>query len=166
MRKQRSGHIIQISSIGGRFASAGNAAYHASKWAVGGFTETLALETAPFNVVVTALEPGGMRTNWGKRAFEGNITLLPDYEASVGANINALKDYWGTENIDPKKVAQLVLKIAEAPKLPAHILVGGDVYKFVKQLAEKTAREADLWKEVSAYCDFENQLPLPELPVN
>jgi NAD(P)-dependent dehydrogenase (short-subunit alcohol dehydrogenase family) len=65
MRQQRSGHIIQISSVGGRSALAGNAAYIASKWAVGGFAETVALESAPFGVKVTALEPGGMRTNWG-----------------------------------------------------------------------------------------------------
>ena len=59
MRKQKSGHIIQISSVGGRSAMPGNAAYLASKWAVGGFTETIALEVAPFGVKVTALEPGG-----------------------------------------------------------------------------------------------------------
>ena len=63
MRQRRSGHIIQISSFGGRSALAGNASYIASKWAVGGFTETIALEVAPFGVKVTALEPGGIRTN-------------------------------------------------------------------------------------------------------
>lgn len=166
MRKQRSGHIVQISSVGGRFATADNTAYHASKWAVGGFTEALALETSSFNVVVTALEPGAMRTNWGKRAFDGNITLLPEYEASVGANIKALKDYWGSETIDPKKVAQLILKIAEASKLPPHILAGGDVNKFVRQLGAQMVQEADQWKEVSAFCDFENQGPLPALPMS
>jgi len=166
MRRQHSGHIIQISSVGGRFATAGNAAYHASKWAVGGFTEALALETAPFNVVVTALEPGGMRTNWGKRAFDGNIDLLPEYQPSVGANINALKDYWGNETIDPKKVAQLVLKIVEAPTLPPHILAGGDVNKFVRKRAEQTILEADRWQAVSAFCDFENHAPLPDLPID
>jgi NAD(P)-dependent dehydrogenase (short-subunit alcohol dehydrogenase family) len=76
MRQQRSGHIIQISSLGGRTAFPGNAAYFASKWAVGGFTEGLAQETAPFGVKVTALEPGGMRTNWGKRAHADRPVLL------------------------------------------------------------------------------------------
>ena len=79
MRRQRSGHIIQISSLGGRTAFPGNAAYFASKWAVGGFTESLALETAPFGVKVTALEPGAMRTNWGKRAHAAREPLLPEY---------------------------------------------------------------------------------------
>ena len=85
MRKQKSGCILQISSVGGRLARAGNAAYHAAKWAVGGFTEALAQEVAPFGVKVCALEPGGMRTNWGARASKETPDLIPDYEASVGA---------------------------------------------------------------------------------
>jgi len=65
MRKQKSGCILQISSVGGRLALPGSTPYHAAKWAVGGFTESLAQEVAPFGVRVCALEPGGMRTNWG-----------------------------------------------------------------------------------------------------
>ena len=87
MRKQKSGCILQISSVGGRLALPGSAAYHAAKWAVGGFTEALAQEVAPFGVKVCALEPGGMRTNWGARANKDIPDLLPDYEPSVGAVI-------------------------------------------------------------------------------
>ena len=68
MRKQKSGCILQISSVGGRLALPGSTAYHAAKWAVGGFTESLAQEVAPFGVRVCTLEPGGMRTNWNTRA--------------------------------------------------------------------------------------------------
>src|SRR5207245_6487431 len=64
MRKQRSGYIFQISSVGGRLARPGSTGYHAAKWAAGGFTESLAQEVARFGVTVCALEPGGMRTNW------------------------------------------------------------------------------------------------------
>ena len=85
MRKQKSGCILQISSVGGRLALPGSSAYHAAKWAVGGFTESLAQEVAPFGVKVCALEPGGMRTNWGTRAHQDLPELLPDYEPSVGA---------------------------------------------------------------------------------
>ncbi|HWW01301.1 MAG TPA: SDR family NAD(P)-dependent oxidoreductase, partial [Candidatus Acidoferrum sp.] len=80
MRKQKSGCILQISSVGGRLARPGSAGYHAAKWAVGGFTESLAQEVAPFGVKVCALEPGGMRTNWGVRANKETPGLLPDYE--------------------------------------------------------------------------------------
>ena len=76
MRKQKSGCILQISSLGGRLALPGSSAYHAAKWAVGGFTESLAQEVAPFGVKVCALEPGGMRTNWGTRAHKDPPELL------------------------------------------------------------------------------------------
>jgi NAD(P)-dependent dehydrogenase (short-subunit alcohol dehydrogenase family) len=65
MRRQKSGCILQISSLGGRLGLPGSSAYYAAKWAVGGFTESLVQEVAPFGVKVCALEPGGMRTNWG-----------------------------------------------------------------------------------------------------
>ena len=103
MRKQRSGFILQISSVGGRLARPGSAGYHAAKWAVGGFTEALAQEVAPFGVKVCALEPGGMRTNWGARANQDTPSLLPDYEPSVGAVIKALASYWGNEMSDPPR---------------------------------------------------------------
>jgi NAD(P)-dependent dehydrogenase (short-subunit alcohol dehydrogenase family) len=106
MRKQRSGCILQVSSVGGRLAVPGSAGYHAAKWAVGGFTETIAQEVAPFGVKVCALEPGGMRTNWGTRAHQDLPELLPDYEPSVGAVVKALRPLWGKENSDPAKVAQ------------------------------------------------------------
>src|ERR1700730_12612100 len=64
MHKQRSGHIFQVSSVGGRIAYGGNTPYHAAKWAVGGFSDALAMEVAPFGVKVCTLEPGGIRTNW------------------------------------------------------------------------------------------------------
>jgi NAD(P)-dependent dehydrogenase (short-subunit alcohol dehydrogenase family) len=67
-----------------------SAGYHAAKWAVGGFTESLAQEVAPFGVKVCALEPGGMRTNWGARAHQDMPELLPDYEPSVEAVVKAL----------------------------------------------------------------------------
>jgi NAD(P)-dependent dehydrogenase (short-subunit alcohol dehydrogenase family) len=117
MRKQKSGCILQISSVGGRLAVAGNAAYHAAKWAVGGFTEAVAQEVAPFGVRVCALEPGGMRTNWGKRANAGTPKLLPEYEASVGARIQMLRGHWGHEMSDPARVAQVILQLASKDQL-------------------------------------------------
>jgi NAD(P)-dependent dehydrogenase (short-subunit alcohol dehydrogenase family) len=64
MRKQKSGHIFQVSSVGGRLGIPGNTPYHAAKWAVGGFSDSLAAEVAPFGVKICTLEPGGIRTNW------------------------------------------------------------------------------------------------------
>jgi len=164
MRQQRSGHIIQISSLGGRTAFPGNAAYFASKWAIGGFTEGLAQETVPFGVKVTALEPGGMRTSWGKRANADRPVLLPDYEASVGAGIRQLEGYWGNETGDPVKVAQVVLRIADTEAVPPHILLGSDAFQFARQAEQTRAAEADRWQAVSVSTDFDAAGPIPAFP--
>jgi len=85
MRIQKGGHIFQVSSVGGRHAVPGNTPYHAAKWAVGGFSDSLAIEVAAFGVKVCTLEPGGIRTNWARRAVQDAPDLLPEYEATVGS---------------------------------------------------------------------------------
>src|ERR1700719_2802339 len=163
MRKQKSGCILQISSVGGRLARPGSAGYHAAKWAVGGFTEALAQEVAPFGVKVCALEPGGMRTNWGARANQDTPSLLPDYEPSVGAVIKALASYWGNEMSDPAKVAQLVLRLADSEHLPAHLLLGSDAVQCAGQAETTRSQEAERWREVSVSTDVEAKGPLPDI---
>ena len=163
MRKQKSGCILQISSVGGRLALAGNAAYHAAKWAVGGFTESLAQEVAPFGVKVCALEPGGMRTNWGARASKETPDLIPDYEASVGAVAGMLKSHWGHETSDPGKVAQVVLRLAASDRLPAHLLLGSDAVQYAGQAEATRAADAERWREVSVSTDVNAPGSLPAL---
>ena len=163
MRKQKSGCILQISSVGGRLARPGSTGYHAAKWAVGGFTESLAQEVAPFGVKVCALEPGGMRTNWGVRANQETPVLLPEYEPSVGAVIKALASYWGKEISDPAKVAQLILRLADRDQLPAHLLIGSDAVEFAGQAEATRAAEAARWREVSVSTDFNASGPLPAM---
>ena len=163
MRKQKSGYILQISSVGGRLALPGSAAYHAAKWAVGGFTEALAQEVAPFGVKVCALEPGGMRTNWGARANKDIPDLLPDYEPSVGAVIESLKSLWGRENSDPAKVAQVVLRLAASDRLPAHLLLGSDAVQYAGQAEAARAADADRWREMSVSTDVNASGSLPTL---
>src|SRR5689334_11522884 len=153
MRKQRSGYIFQISSVGGRLARPGSTGYHAAKWAVGGFTESLAQEVAPFGVKVCALEPGGMRTNWGARANKDTPDLLPDYEPSVGAVIEALRSYWGNETSDPVKVAQLILRLVSSDRLPAHLLLGSDAVRYAGEAEATRAADAERWREVSISTD-------------
>jgi NAD(P)-dependent dehydrogenase (short-subunit alcohol dehydrogenase family) len=163
MRKQKSGCIFQISSVGGRLALPGSTAYHAAKWAVGGFTESLAQEVAPFGVKVCALEPGGMRTNWGARAHKDVPELLPDYEPSVGAIVKALHSLWGKENSDPAKVAQLILRLADSKHLPAHLLLGSDAVEYAGQAEATRAQEAERWRDVSVSTDVEATPPLPDI---
>jgi len=163
MRKQKSGCILQISSVGGRLALPGSTAYHAAKWAVGGFTESLAQEVAPFGVKVCALEPGGMRTNWGARANAGTPDLLPDYEPSVGAIVKALKSLWGQENSDPAKVAQVILRLAASDRLPAHLLLGSDAVQYAAQAEATRTADAERWREISASTDVNAAGALPAL---
>ena len=155
MRKQKSGCILQISSLGGRLALPGSTAYHAAKWAVGGFTESLAQEVAPFGVKVCALEPGGMRTNWGIRAHQDVPELLPDYEPSVGAIVKALHSLWGQENSDPGKVAQIILRLADSDHLPAHLLLGSDAIKYAAQAEATRAADTERWRKISVSADFD-----------
>jgi NAD(P)-dependent dehydrogenase (short-subunit alcohol dehydrogenase family) len=163
MRKQKSGCILQISSVGGRISVPGNTPYHSAKWAVGGFTESLAKEVAPFGVRVCALEPGGMRTNWGARAKKDTPDLLPDYKPSVGSVIKALESHWGQENSDPAKVAQVILRLAASDRLPAHLLLGSDAVQYAGQAEATRAGDAERWREISVSTDFSAATSLPAL---
>lgn len=163
MRKQSSGCILQISSVGGRLATPGGAAYHAAKWAVGGFTEAIALEVAAFGVKVCALEPGGMRTNWGNRAHADVPILLPEYEPSVGALVKSLETYWGHETGDPAKVAQVILQLAIQERLPAHLLLGSDAVQYARRAEDKRASDATEWLNISVSTDAEGVQKQPAL---
>jgi NAD(P)-dependent dehydrogenase (short-subunit alcohol dehydrogenase family) len=163
MRKQKSGCILNISSVGGRLALPGSTAYHAAKWAVGGFTESLAQEVAPFGVKVCALEPGGMRTNWGARAHQDMPDLLPDYEPSVGAVVKALHSLWGQENSDPAKVAQVILRLADSDHLPAHLLIGSDAVRYAGEAEAARTADAERWRDMSASTDVNASGALPDL---
>jgi len=163
MRKQRSGYVFQISSVGGRLALPGSTPYHAAKWAVGGFTESLAQEVASFGVKVCALEPGGMRTNWGARAHRDMPELIPDYEPSVGAVVKSLHALWGKENSDPAKVAQVILRLAASDKLPAHLLLGSDAVRYAGEAQAAREADAERWREVSVTTDFGSSAAMPAL---
>src|SRR5271165_5283520 len=163
MRRQKSGCILQISSVGGRLATPGGAAYHAAKWAVGGFTEAVALEVASSGVKVCALEPGGMRTNWGNRAVADVPSLLPEYEPSVGALVRTLATYWGHETSDPAKVAQVILHLATREQLPPHLLLGSDAVQYARAAEDKRESDAKAWLEVSVSTDAEGIQEQPAL---
>ena len=156
MRKQRAGHIINISSVGGRTSTPGLSAYQAAKWAVGGLTEVLASEVAPFNVKVVAVEPGGMRTDWAAIAGGAMPEILPDYQPSVGAVFGMLKAYAGNEIGDPEKIAQVIVDLTTRDKVPAHLLIGSDALYFFNEAEGKRQREFAEWLDVTTSTDFTN----------
>ncbi len=155
MRAQKSGYIINISSIGGRSGAPGLSAYQSAKWAVGGFTEVLAQETAAFGVKVIALEPGGMRTDWGTIAVEKQTELLADYQPSVGKMLELMKNYVGKEVGDPKKIAQLVVNLTTHDSLPWHLILGSDALGVYEQAEGARASAAEKWLPVSKSVDIE-----------
>jgi NAD(P)-dependent dehydrogenase (short-subunit alcohol dehydrogenase family) len=155
MRKQKSGHIFQVSSVGGRMAFPGNTPYHAAKWAVGGFSDALAAEVAAFGVKVCTLEPGGIRTNWARRAGQDVPRLLPEYEASVGAIFQLLRTIQGNEEGDPQKIAQVILKLANSDDVPVRLILGVDAEKRVRQAEAARAAEAEKWQALTQSTVFE-----------
>jgi NAD(P)-dependent dehydrogenase (short-subunit alcohol dehydrogenase family) len=164
MRKQRSGHIIQVSSVGGRMGTPGMSAYQAAKWAVGGFTEVLVQELAPLGVKITAIEPGGMRTNWVARAGQGVPDILPDYADTVGAVAGMLGTYVGHETGDPVRVADVVWQLSRHDDPPVHLLLGSDAVHFSGLADAQRAASAETWKTVSLSTDADNAGPRPVLP--
>jgi NAD(P)-dependent dehydrogenase (short-subunit alcohol dehydrogenase family) len=156
MRKQKSGHIFQVSSIGGRLAVAGNTPYHAAKWAVGGFSDSLAMEVAPFGVKICTLEPGGIRTNWARRAGQNAPDLLPDYEASVGSILKMLRSLEGRAEGDPRKIADVILQLANSDEVPVRLILGVDAEKRVQQAEAARAAEADKWRHLTVSTVFED----------
>jgi NAD(P)-dependent dehydrogenase (short-subunit alcohol dehydrogenase family) len=156
MREQKGGHIFQVSSVGGRLAVPGNTPYHAAKWAVGGFSDSLALEVAPFGVKVCTLEPGGIRTNWARRAGQNPPQLLPEYEASVGTNLKVLRSLEGSSEGDPRKIADVIVQLANSGDVPVRLILGVDAEKRVQQAEVARSSEAANWRHLTVSTVFED----------
>ncbi|MDE1176702.1 MAG: SDR family NAD(P)-dependent oxidoreductase [Edaphobacter sp.] len=163
MRKQRSGHIFQVSSIGGRIAFGGNTAYHTAKWAVGGFSDALAMEVAPFGVKVCTLEPGGIRTNWSRRAGQGEVELLPEYEETVGQIYQLLRKIEGQQEGDPQRIAALIVKLTNTDEVPLRLILGVDAEQRVALVEEGRAAEAKKFRELTHSTVYPDAASIPEL---
>jgi NAD(P)-dependent dehydrogenase (short-subunit alcohol dehydrogenase family) len=161
MRRQKSGHIFQVSSVGGRMALPGNTPYHAAKWAVGGFSDSLAGEVAPFGVKVCTLEPGGIRTNWAARAGQNSPQVMPEYEETVGAIYKLLERVRGNSEGDPKKIAGVVVQLANADHLPKRLILGRDAATRVQSAEKARAEEAAEYRELTLSTVFPDA---PEIP--
>ncbi|MGV0836564.1 SDR family oxidoreductase [Mycolicibacterium thermoresistibile] len=122
LREQRSGHIIQVSSIGGVSAFADLGAYHASKWALEGFSQSLAREVAPFGVHVTLIEPGGFATDWGGPSARRSATM-PEY-AESRAEADRVRSQRVARPGDPKASAAALLKVIDAAEPPLRVFFG------------------------------------------
>jgi NAD(P)-dependent dehydrogenase (short-subunit alcohol dehydrogenase family) len=154
MREQRSGHIIQFSSVGGRVGALGRAPYSAAKWGVEGFSEVLAKEVEPLGIKVTIVEPGGFRTD-----FAGASTMIregrSEYDSTVGEVARFQRDYNGIQPGDPVKAASVILYITSLDSPPLRLLLGSDAVHAVEQ-SDIARLEADRkWRNLSLSTDFE-----------
>jgi NAD(P)-dependent dehydrogenase (short-subunit alcohol dehydrogenase family) len=157
MREQRSGHIVQVSSVGGRMATPGLSAYQSAKWAVGGFSSVLAREVGPLGIKVTVLEPGGMRTDWAGSSMRVD-PVRPEYAETVGA-MAAIHNPESTAASDPVKVARLVLDVVALDEPPLRLLVGPDAYAYATAAGRALLAEDERWRDLSRSTTADDATP-------
>jgi NAD(P)-dependent dehydrogenase (short-subunit alcohol dehydrogenase family) len=147
LRAQRSGHILQVSSIGGITAFQNVGIYHASKWALEGFSQALAQEVEPFGIHVTLIEPGGFSTDWAGPSSKRS-TPLPDYK-EVHEAAEKIRAQRTSKPGDPAASAAAVLKIVDAPKPPLRVFFGELPLSLAKADYESRLATWQEWQPVS-----------------
>lgn len=154
MRKQRSGRILQISSIGGRVGNAGVTIYQAAKFGLGGFTEALAKEVAPLGIYVTSVEPGGFRTDWAG----ASMTYAPAIEG-YETTVNQRAEFFVSGNYvpmgDPDKAAKVMVDLVDHPEPPVHLVLGSEAAGMLKQADADRIAEFEKWLPVTISTDHD-----------
>ncbi|KAE8444793.1 Oxidoreductase boa17 [Mollisiaceae sp. DMI_Dod_QoI] len=148
LRKQGSGYILNVSSVGGRVGTPGLAAYQSAKWAVGGFSTVLAAEVGPLGIKVTCLEPGGMNTDWAGSSMKVPPVSEP-YQQTVGAFAAMIRKFNGQAPSSLEKIAGIILKLSELDEVPLRLMVGPDAVHFGGQAGEALKASDEKWKELS-----------------
>jgi NAD(P)-dependent dehydrogenase (short-subunit alcohol dehydrogenase family) len=155
LRAQRSGHIINITSIAGRAPVPGSALYAAAKYALEGLSASLAQEVRPFGVKVTAVAPGAFRTDF----LSGHSIRKSDaedvaYAPSVGRVMSGFDTMAGKQIGDPDRAAQAILELVRAEQPPVHLLLGTDALRRAREKVDAVIEEMDRWEEVTRGTDF------------
>lgn len=154
MRGQGSGHIVNISSMGGLIGIAGVGYYSATKFAVEGLSEALAKEVAPLGIRVTIVEPGPFRTDWAGRSLKTPKTPIAAYAETAGARRSAIRGYSGNQPGDPVRGAAAMIDAVEAANPPLHLLLGKPAYDMVNEKLRTFAAELAAWRDVTLGADF------------
>jgi NAD(P)-dependent dehydrogenase (short-subunit alcohol dehydrogenase family) len=153
-RKQRSGHIINLSSVAGLAGGPGWGYYNATKFAVEGFSEALAAELAPLGVHVTIVEPGPFRTDFLGRSGVEAANRIPEYEATAGQAHDYMNTQSGKQRGDPKKAVQAMMDVAVSPNPPLHLILGSIAYNRFKQKLDRWQQEMRQYEPVTLGADF------------
>jgi len=154
MRQQRSGRILQVSSVGGRVGNPGLTIYQAAKFGLSGFSEALAKEVKPLGILVTSVEPGGLRTD-----LLGTMTSAPGvegYEKTVGIRMELFKSSNFIPMGDPSKAAKVLIGLVDNPEPPVHLVLGSEATAMVKQANIVRNEEMEKWLPVSTSTDADD----------
>jgi NAD(P)-dependent dehydrogenase (short-subunit alcohol dehydrogenase family) len=153
MRRRRAGHILNITSMGGIITLPGLSYYHGSKFALEGISESLGKEVKDLGIKVTAVEPGGFRTDWAGRSMVRAARSIGDYDPIIEPIRKRRMELSGWQVGDPKKAARAMLKVALSADPPAHLLLGSDAVRLVEEKMQLLQGEFDAWKSISLSTD-------------
>lgn len=154
MRARRRGRILNITSMGGFITMPGLGYYHGSKFALEGISEALGKELRGLGIHVTAVEPGGFRTDWAGRSMVRAPQSIPDYEALMGPVRASRLARNGKQSGDPAKAARAMIEITRVDAPPAHLLLGPDAVKLVREKLGLLQEEIKRWEGLSSSTDF------------
>jgi len=155
-RERRSGHIVNLSSIGGLIGLPGFGIYNSTKFAVEGISEALAAEVAPLGIRVTVVEPGPFRTGFLAGSLAMAENEIPQYEKTAGATRVGASSRNGKQPGDPSRAARAIIKAVISEKPPLHLLLGRFAYDTATAKTERLQKEFEAWREVTLAADFEN----------
>lgn len=156
LRAQRSGHIINITSMAGVAPNPGSGYYAAAKMAVEGISQSLAKEVAPLGIRVTLVEPSAFRTDFlSEHSIRRSTGQLQDYAATAGAAHERLAAMAGKQAGDPARAAAAIIQAADSPKPPLHLVLGADAYHRTRQMLDAFSADLETWKAVSIAADYE-----------
>lgn len=154
LRKQRSGHILNLSSIGGVVASPGMGYYNATKFAVEGLSEALAAELAPLGIHVTIIEPGPFRTDFLGRSGVVAKARIADYDATAGNMRKYFAENDGKQKGDPLRAVHAMMQVVESPDPPLRLLLGASALQRLRSKLANWETEINSWEQVTLGADF------------
>ena len=153
MRKQKSGFIVNLSSIAGIRSFPALGYYNATKFAVEGLSEALWQEVEPLGIKVMVVEPSGFRTDWAGRSAAETPTRVADYAPTVGKKMQQLREYSGKQPGDPVRAVQAIVKAVESANPPHHLLLGNAACDLAAAKLDELKKDFAAWEAVSRGAD-------------
>ena len=154
LRKQRSGHVINMSSVAGLAGTPGLGYYNLTKFALEGLSESLALEVAHLGIHVTAIEPGPFRTDFAGRSAEFSPDEIAEYSASAGKTRTMLQNVNGTQKGDPLRAVKAIQQVVNSENPPQHLVLGAFALNKFRNKLDQFERELKEWENVTLGADF------------